>query len=648
MEIYAASPRTSTIKPRDSFVHSFIHQQANGGLVFHVCQVGLQEAVSLSPCLPLSISPRLPPMRLLFTGRAVRASRKFLSPVTPLRWNSTAAAASEDAPTNPRPVIQRTRRGYNSFLFRTIDISPEGTEGTTTEDDAFNAPSHQRPARNHTFSGEVGSAVVISQCSYRTDSTSNLSPSILKLLDRRLYAQRDHPIAITRKLIESVFTQPTFQHYIASNPVVSTAANFDALGFPADHPGRSTTDSYYVNKDHVLRTHTSAYQHAAFQAMKQKHETPYGYTICADVFRRDSIDRSHFPVFHQMEGARLWRHSKTDSQGFPISYYQGYLRRMEIIRQSLGELARPPVDVDDPNPHFHEVRNPKQPTHQHQEIRLVASHLKRTLELLVAKVFDAAKQAAIASGHLDANGAQEPLKVRWVEAYFPFTSPSYELEVHWQGEWLELLGCGVVQQALLDDAGVGDRIGWAWGIGIERLAMILFGIPDIRLFWSEDPRFLNQFRAGQITRFEPFSKYPACYKDVAFWIGSSAAAAAAAAASPPAEEHHHKTLGDTGSDPGLAAAAGGNSTHAAAAPTETQPTAFHENDVMEIVRDVAGSLVEDVKLVDEFVHPTSGRKSLCYRINYRSLERTLTNEETNWLHREVARRLVADLGVELR
>lgn len=378
----------------------------------------------------------------------------------------------------------------------------------------------------------------------------------------------------------------------------------------------------------------------------QKPESPYGYTICADVFRRDSIDRSHFPVFHQMEGARLWRHSKTDSQGTPLSYYQGYLRRMEIIKQSLRELAHPPIEVHDPNPHFDELRNPKQPGHQHQEVRLVASHLKRSLETLVAKVFDAAKQAAIASGHLDPNVAQEPLKVRWVQAYFPFTAPSYELEVHWQGEWLELLGCGVVQQGLLHDAGVGDRIGWAWGIGIERLAMILFGIPDIRLFWSEDPRFLNQFRMGQITRFEPFSKYPACYKDVAFWLNPSPSSATP---SPIAAEHHHKPHRDTGSsDPGLAAAAGGDSTATAIAPTGPQPTAFHENDVMEIVRDVAGSLVEDVKLVDEFLHPISGRRSRCYRINYRSLERTLTNEETNWLHREVGRRLVADLGVELR
>lgn len=77
-------------------------------------------------------------------------------------------------------------------------------------------------------------------------------------------------------------------------------------------------------------------------------------------------------------------------------------------------------------------------------------------------------------------------------------------------------------------------------------------------------------------------------------------------------------------------------------------SAFHENDVMEIAREVCGDLVEDVRLTDEFTHPKTGRKSLCYRINYRSLERTLTNEEANELHERLRTLLVARLGVELR
>ena len=107
-------------------------------------------------------------------------------------------------------------------------------------------------------------------------------------------------------------------------------------------------------------------------------------------------------------------------------------------------------------------------------------------------------------------------------------------------------------------------------------------------------------------RFVPFSKYPPCPKDVSFWLRATSPA-------------------------------GGN----------TRGT-FHENDVMEIVRSVAGDVVEDVRVIDEFTHPKTGRKSMAYRIVYRSLERTLTNDEAVEFHEAVRQALVRELGVELR
>lgn len=86
--------------------------------------------------------------------------------------------------------------------------------------------------------------------------------------------------------------------------------------------------------------------------------------------------------------------------------------------------------------------------------------------------------------------------------------------------------------------------------------MLLFGIPDIRLFWSDDTRFLSQFSEGKITRYEPFSKHPPCFKDISFWLKSSSSSAGGGARA-----------------------------------------VFHENDLMEVVRGVAGDLVEDVRLV---------------------------------------------------
>jgi phenylalanyl-tRNA synthetase alpha chain len=95
-------------------------------------------------------------------------------------------------------------------------------------------------------------------------------------------------------------------------------------------------------------------------------------------------------------------------------------------------------------------------------------------------------------------------------------------------------------------------MGWAFGLGLERISMILNSIPDIRLFWSTDPRFLSQFSGtdSKITTFKPYSKYPSCFKDVSFWL--------------PLGEENKK---------------------------------MHENDLCDLVRDVAGDLVEDVKMV---------------------------------------------------
>lgn len=120
--------------------------------------------------------------------------------------------------------------------------------------------------------------------------------------------------------------------------------------------------------------------------------------------------------------------------------------------------------------------------------------------------------------------------MRWVDAYFPFTEPSFEMEIFFNGQWMEVLGCGVMQQQILDGAGGQGKRAWAFGLGLERLAMVLFNIPDIRLFWSGDERFTKQFKAGCFkaggvgAKFTPYSKYPPCFKDVSFWLPTVRAA----------------------------------------------------------------------------------------------------------------------------
>lgn len=455
---------------------------------------------------------------------------------------------------------------------------------------------------------------------YKTDEWMNTPSSILDAIPRRLHLQPDHPLTITRKLIESRF--PGYKTHNDLFPIVSTAQNFDALGFPADHVGRNKTDTYYLNKETVLRTHTSAHQADTFRANESE-----GYLISADVYRRDAVDRSHYPVFHQMEGARTWDRAEAEKQGHSVA---------DLIWADFEKIPKHDVVVEDPNPTVHAERNPLQATHSLDEVQAIAAHLKRSLEDMVITIFNAAKSATDAP-----NTSSEPLKIRWVEAYFPFTSPSWELEVWWQGEWLEVLGSGIISQPILNNASVPNRVGWAFGIGLERIAMLLYSIPDIRLFWSKDSRFLSQFsEQAPIKTFVPFSKFPACFKDVSFWLqakkspAGGAGAGAAAAAAP--------------SNQSPAPSSSGSAIVPPAAPAPAAPAAFHENDVMEIAREVGGDLIEDVRLVDEFEHPKTGRRSLCYRINYRSLERTLTNEETNTLHKKLRTLLVDRLGVELR
>ena len=580
-------------------------------------------------------------MRLLATGRAVRQAQhaRFVAilsrTATQRSWHATATKHGTRPVQNNQDTEPSTESVPSSKTNRESIVIDDGlfpAEGHGSEGDSRKNGAEEK--QDNTIFTRPPRGAMIAGKPYTFDSKTNLSSSILSHVDRRLYLQPNHPICITRKLIESVFAGPKFQNHVAPDPVVTVEDNFDDLGFPTDHPGRSSADTYYVNEKHVLRTHTSAHQLRAFKRLAGKEpwltdgidpDRPTGYTICADVFRRDSIDRSHFPVFHQMEGAKLWSH-RVAHDSPPHPYYLWIGRKNRLLK-----------DLDSLPPHHLTVfdrsvineENPIQIDHNHQEARIAGQHLKRSLQGLIASVFHAARQAGIAAG--DAS-AQQPLKVRWINAYFPFTSPSWELEVFWQGEWLEILGCGIIKHELLEKADCADKIGWAWGIGIERLAMLLFGIPDIRLFWSQDERFLSQFKEGTITKYQPFSRYPECYKDVAFWIDASPASAT--------------PLAESGARSGLAASAGGDSTKAS--PDETQQHAFHENDVMEIVRDVAGSLAEDVKLVDEFVHPRTGRQSLCYRINYRSLERTLTNDEVNIMHARVRAKLAGELGVEMR
>ncbi|OLY82109.1 Phenylalanine-tRNA ligase, mitochondrial [Smittium mucronatum] len=398
---------------------------------------------------------------------------------------------------------------------------------------------------------------------------------------------------------------PSYAHYDELPPIVTEYQNFDSLLIPRTHSSRNVSDTYYINKDVLLRTHTSAHQAQLIKAgvendnsiieknknllIKGKKENiNRRFLAAADVYRRDEIDSSHYPIFHQMEGVTLFskenfyqeiEKSRNDRNEFrTISSSDGF-GKAKLIVETVDDTA-----VTDSNP-FQSVHKP-------EEIKLLIEDMKETMNDMVSHILSHAMKPPTGSEKELTGSSSEDnkLKVRWIEAYFPFTSPSWELEVWWNNEWLEICGCGIMRDELLVKSGAGDKLGWAFGFGLDRLAMILFGIPDIRLFWSSDKRFLNQFSPGKISQFKPFSKYSSCFKDVSFWTA------------PVTEKIVLDVKKDEDSDKNIG-------------------TVFFENDLMDIVREVAGDLVDNVTLVDKFVNPKTNRTSLCYRINYCAMDR---------------------------
>ena len=185
---------------------------------------------------------------------------------------------------------------------------------------------------------------------------------------------------------------------------------------------------------------------------------------------------------------------------------------------------------------------------------------------------------------------------KFVDTYFRFTEPSCEIEVLLNGKWVEVLGAGVIRKKIMKSCGLGNVSGWAFGLGLERLAMIFFEIPDIRYFWTDDERFKNQFQSGQITKFKEYSKYPSAIRDISFYYY----------------------------DP------------------------FMPNDFYTILNDCSENLISKTEIIDHFINPKTGQKSISYRIYFESLERTLTSDEVNFQMDNIKNNLIEKYSIIIR
>ena len=182
---------------------------------------------------------------------------------------------------------------------------------------------------------------------------------------------------------------------------------------------------------------------------------------------------------------------------------------------------------------------------------------------------------------------------------FPYTDPSLEMEIDKNGKWLEVLGSGVVKGSVLEKFGVDSSKwnGWAFGPGIDRLAIASMELPDIRLLWSEDDRVKKQLRLGN--KYKEVSKYPPITRDISFVVKND----------------------------------------------------FIPNDYFDLIRDIGGNLIEEVSLLDKYENAEkfgADKLSYTYRIVYRSNERTLQTEEVEPIQNKVVAETKKQFGAEVR
>lgn len=352
---------------------------------------------------------------------------------------------------------------------------------------------------------------ILKKLSERTDAEALRIKRYLAMPD--LSTKEGSPISEMVKRVTSLKEFSDFD-LIHVPEVVSTEIGFDLFDFPADHPARSKSDTYYVDDTHILRTQMTVmwYYYLNNENIKKKiaNNEPIGCLAHGKVYRKDEIDRQHMNVFHQLDG-----------------WY--------LIPKEKGEITR--------------------------------ADLEKVLIDTIKAIFG-------------------DVQYRFNPDTFPYTDPSIEMEIEVDGKWVEVNGAGVVRTNVLENLGLDPTkwTGWAFGLGLERLAIISMKLPDIRLLWSDDERVQKQLVLGNV--YQEVSKYPAITRDISFLVSKN----------------------------------------------------FAPNDYFDLVRDVVGDMAEEMALMDEYENDEkfgADKKSYAYRITYRSLDRTLTDEEVNDLHKKL-------------
>ncbi|MCX6721968.1 MAG: hypothetical protein NTY04_02155, partial [Candidatus Staskawiczbacteria bacterium] len=278
---------------------------------------------------------------------------------------------------------------------------------------------------------------LVKEIGKRTDIKAERIKRLLKLED--LTKKENSPVKI---LVDQIIKLPRFKDFdlVDFPKIVTVEENFDVLNTPKDHPSRRESDTYYLDASHILRTQTTTmwpYYLRRPEILKKLEKDGIIMALSSGiVFRKDEIDRKHFPAFHQIDGLLICKKSKKV------------------------------ITLDD---------------------------LKEVESEMTKSIFG------------------ENVEYRFLVDSFPFTDPSVQIEIS-----------GLVHTQVLKNFGIDPEVynGWAFGFGVERLAMVKMGIPDIRILWSDDPRITKQFKDIN-SKFKEVSKYPETSRDISFIIDKS-------------------------------------------------------------------------------------------------------------------------------
>ncbi len=338
------------------------------------------------------------------------------------------------------------------------------------------------------------------------------------------------------EIVERVKNVPLFKDFDIINipEIVPASISFDLFDFAPDHPARSRSDTYYIDDTNILRTHDTVFWYYYLNSPEIKERIARGESFGALCY------------------GKVYRKDEVDS------------RHMNIFHQIGGWYLAP------------------------DEENVQEEDLKNALSEVAKGVYGA------------------DTKIRFNEDTFPYTDPSLEVEINVKGtaaegpargEWLEILGGGMPKKSVLKNMGVEGYSGWAFGFGVERLAIASMALPDIRLLWSEDERVKKQLQLGRV--YEEVSKFPPAPRDISFVASKD----------------------------------------------------FVPNDYFDLVRDIAGDLVEEIELIDKYENDEkfgADKMSYAYRITYRSIDRTLTSEEVEGLHKKLEEETAAQFDATVR